>query len=158
MEESNMKTKWKRTLLTLVLTTALMLSASTSALAVEANGEVFVAETMEDAAVQPRAMTTIKEFSGDYYMGIDVPFTITDSSTVVKVMYAVIYVDHEEMTSSVCVKNSSGKVIWYKNNLSGEKQILEIGKLPVGNYTFSFLPGNLAKKYGISGKLYYFSY
>lgn len=104
-----------------------------------------------------RGQETLKDFSGTYYGWIDVPFTVTDSSRVVKVMYSVRALDNSPMVSHLGVRIAD-KTLWFwtKLDLSGNSQIQEIGTLKPGDYILQIKTNQTSKGYVIAGKVYYF--
>lgn len=101
--------------------------------------------------------TVIKNFNGTYSEWLDVPFTVTDSSRSVKVLYSIRMQDGSTPTTHLGVRMSD-KTLWFwtKLNLSGESQIKEIGKLNPGNYVLRIKTKNLGDTYTIAGQIYYF--
>ncbi len=66
---------------------------------------------------------------------VDVPFTVTDSSRTVKVMYSVRALDGSSMVSHLGIKMADKDLwFWTKLNLSGNSQIQEVGTLKTGDY------------------------
>ncbi len=99
---------------------------------------------------------TIKYFSGTYTGWLDVPFTVTDSSRPVKVLYSIKSSDGNTLTTHLGVRMESSDIwFWSKLNLSGN-QIQEIGKLKTGNYVLRIKPGSITDTYKIAGEIYYF--
>ena len=103
MEEISMKKRWKRRLITLALVTTMMLSGTISAFAANEDVSSVEKEVTTEMGKETRdGLVTIKEFpAGAYYMAKEIPFTINDSSGLVKVMYSAKYVDGTTMTASV---------------------------------------------------------
>lgn len=116
--------------------------------------EIVPISTAEE--ISPRN-TAIKQFSGTYSEWLNVPFTVTDSSRPVKVLYAIRMQDGSTPTTHLGVRKSD-KTIWFwtKLNLEGGSQIQEIGKLEPGNYVLQIKTKKLNETYTISGQIYYF--
>lgn len=101
--------------------------------------------------------TTIKDFRGTYTGWIDIPFTVTDSSRSVKVLYAIKMKDGSTPITHLGVRMSDKSIwFWTKLNLSGQSQIQEIGKLKPGNYVLRIKTKSISDTYTIAGQIYYF--
>lgn len=122
--------------------------------AIECDYEII--STSEDEGIVPYN-TTIKSFQGTYTGWLDIPFTVTDSSRPVKVLYAIRMQDGTTAVTHLGVRKSSASLwFWTKLNLSGNKQIQEIGKLQPGDYVLRIKTKSITDTYTIAGEIYYF--
>lgn len=109
------------------------------------------------AQVQATNSTTLADFSGVYYGWLDVPFTVTDSSRTVKVMFSVRSLDGSEMITYTGIRKSSGSLwFWTQNNQSGNSHIYTVGKMQTGDYVLRIKTNQTGAGYAISGQVYYF--
>lgn len=107
--------------------------------------------------ITPRG-STLADFSGVYYGWLDVPFTVTDSSKTVKVMFSVRALDESEMITYAGIRKSNSSLwSWTKNNETGNSHIYTVGKMQTGDYVLRIKTNQNASGYAISGQVYYFN-
>lgn len=112
--------------------------------------------SVSEAETKSTTNETIASFSGQYQGWIDIPFTVTDSSRPVKVMYAIRKTDETVMTTHLGVRMEDANLwFWTKLNLEGS-QIQEIGTMKPGDYVLRIKTGSVFDEYIIAGEIYYF--
>lgn len=119
--------------------------------------ENFINTSVKDLENTTYSSYIIADFSGVYNEYLDIPFTITDSTRTVKVMYSVRALDNSNMVTYSAIKKKNANLwFWIKNNLSGNSQILTVGKLDEGDYLLRIKTNQTGSGYSISGQVYYF--
>lgn len=114
-------------------------------------------EITEVQAATPRS-STLANFSGVYYGWLDVPFTVTDSSKTVKVLFSARALNDSEMATYTGIKKSNGSLwFWTKNNQTGNSHIYTVGKMKTGDYILRIKTNQNASGYSISGQVYYYN-
>ena len=153
--------KTKKRLLSLLMVCLLSICYNTAVFAAEAKNSNFsdieIISTSSDNEYPVAPINeNIRSFQGEYSTILDIPFTVTDSSRPVRVLYAMRYADGSSVQVSLGVRKSSLNTwAWTAIDIQGSSQVLEIGRLYPGNYVLRIIP-NHASTYVISGQIYYF--
>lgn len=152
----------RKRLLSGILVCLLSICFNSVAFAAEAKNSTFSDfETVSISSDNENIITprnqTIKSFQGEYSTILDIPFTVTDSSRPVRVLYAIRYANGSSVEVDLGLRNSSSSTwFWTRLDISGSSQVVEIGKLTPGNYVIRIIP-NQASTYAISGQIYYYN-
>lgn len=161
-----MKTTFKRIISSLMLCALLVVSSSVVSHAEEIpnvtensinDNFTIIPVSDADSGIMLTSNEVIKEFKGTYTGWLDIPFTVTDSSRTVKVMYSLKMSDGSTPITHLGVRMSSNSTwAWTKTNLSGS-QIQTIGTLKTGNYVLRIKTNSISDTYVIAGQIYYFN-
>ena len=157
-----MAKKTKKRLLSLLMVCLLSICFNTAVFAAEAKNsnfsdvEIISISSDNEYPVAP-INENIRSFQGEYSTILDIPFTVTDSSRPVRVLYAIRYANGSSVEVDLGLRNSSSSTwFWTRLDISGSSQVVEIGKLTPGNYVLRIIP-NQASTYAISGQIYYYN-
>ena len=115
-------------------------------------------ETLDEANNQPLASSnSLAEFSGVYYGWLEVPFTVTDSSRLVKILYSAKSLNGTDMVTTVGIRSANSSInFWQQVNKPGNSQIYSVGNLESGNYILTIKTNQNVSGYAITGQVYYF--
>lgn len=156
-----------RTIITVILCLSLCSFANytvfakepnTNAVSVNHSYQNISEETLDEENNQPLASSHIlTEFSGVYYGWLEVPFTVTDSSRIVKILYSARALNGTDMVTTVGIRSANSSInFWQQINKPGNSQIYTVGNLEPGNYILTIKTNQNAAGYAISGQVYYF--